>query len=77
MIRSVFFVFLVIGFLAASGASIRVNVAWDESDYQIDVGTPDGVAEYGHEIFDERCNPYSHMNVSGISASSTAMLAWA
>jgi hypothetical protein len=26
--------------------TVKVNVAWDESDYQIDVGTAEGVAEY-------------------------------
>ncbi|KAJ1455328.1 hypothetical protein M885DRAFT_565260 [Pelagophyceae sp. CCMP2097] len=30
--------------------TVKVNVAWDESDYQIDVGTPEGVAEYAQII---------------------------
>ena len=34
-----------------ANSTVKVNVAWDESDYQIDVGTVAGQTEY-HRIID-------------------------
>ena len=54
--------------------TVKVNVAWDENDYQIDVGTEAGMTEYkriidrNHQFGTHR---HRHLRTSPVTQSST------
>ncbi|KAH8051959.1 hypothetical protein JL722_10404 [Aureococcus anophagefferens] len=57
-------------------ATVKVNVAWDESDYQLDVATAEGRAEYDRIFASNAALGITHVLLAFLAKSGAAGFAW-